>query len=308
MSSTMQSAARTTWRQWALGVLHGPSQIYFQQNVVTGALVLVAFVVADWRMGVLALIGAVAGMLGGRAVGFPPSSVAAGMQSFCGTLVGAAVFAALGGDAWWSYALAFAGGLATGPVTWVVNAVFTKTPLAVFSLPYTTAPFVIVATVIVLATLRLAVDAAPSDLPDEPIAAFFISILTNVSQVVLVDNMFSGAVILLGLFIASRRVGLAALLGSTLGSATAMAMGESMSELANGLANYSGVLTAIALAVTFLKSSVGSWLYSLPWIVVTAVVTLLMHRAGLETYTWPYILTTWVALIVAHYAVGLRRS
>ncbi len=303
-----QTERRGSASQWGLGFFHGPSQIYFQQNVITGILVLAAFVIADWRMGVLAAIGAVGGMLGGRAVGFPPSSVASGMQSFCGTLVGAAVFAALGGDAWWSYVLAFVGALVTGPVTWLVNALFTKTPLKVYNLPYTTAPFVIVATIIALSTLSLAVDSPASDLPDEPVPAFFLSLLTNVSQVVLVDNPISGALILVGLFIASWKVGLAAIMGSLVGSLTAIAMGESWNEIANGLANYSGVLTAIALAVTFLKSSTASWLYSLPWIVVTAVVTLVMHRAGLETYTWPYILTTWVALIVAHYISGLKRT
>jgi len=45
---------------------------------------------------------------------------------------------------------------------------FTKTPLKKYDLPYTTAPFVIVATIIVLSTLALAVDGAASDLPDEP--------------------------------------------------------------------------------------------------------------------------------------------
>jgi urea transporter len=140
------------------------------------------------------------------------------------------------------------------------------------------------------------------------VTAFFTSLLTNVSQVVLVDNAISGALILLGLFIANWKVGVAALLGSLLGSVTALAMGESFAEVANGLAAYSGVLTAIALTVTFLKSSVASWLYSVPWILVTAVVTLLMHRAGVETYTWPYILTTWVALVIAHFLRGLKRS
>ncbi|MCR2764830.1 urea transporter [Microbacterium sp. zg.B48] len=305
MSTTTQP---TEVRAWGLGLLHGPSQIYFQQNIITGLLVLAAFFIADWRMGILALIGALGGMIGGRAVRYPASSVAAGMQSFCGTLVGAAVFAALGGAHWWSYVLAFVGGVATGPVTWLVDALFSRTALKKYQLPYTTAPFVIVATIIALSTLRLAVDAAPSDLPDDPVPAFFISLLTNVWQVVLVDNPFAGAAILLGLFIASWKVGLAALMGSAVGSVTAIAMGESWSEIANGLANYSGVLTAIALAVTFLKSSTASWLYSLPWIVVTAVVTLLMHRLGADTYTWPYILTTWVALIVAYYVSGLERS
>ncbi|QEW04131.1 urea transporter [Microbacterium lushaniae] len=306
--STEEKTARSAGAQYGLGMLHGPSQIYFQQNVITGLLVLAAFFVADWRMGILALIGAAGGILGGRLVGFTLADVAAGMQSFCGTLVGAAVFAALGGDAWWSYVLAFVGGVATGPVTWLVNALFTKTPLKRYDLPFTTAPFVIVATIIALSTLRLAVDAAPSDLPDEPVLAFLCSLLTNVSQVVLVDNVIAGGLILVGLFVASWKVGIAALLGSVLGSLTAIVLGESWSELANGLANYSGVLTAIALTVTFLKSSTASWIYALPWIVITAVVTLGMHRAGWETYTWPYILTTWVALIVAYYVRGLRRT
>ncbi|MET0811665.1 MAG: urea transporter [Microbacterium sp.] len=304
MSTTVERGLRP----WALGVVRGPSQIFFQQSLITGILVLAAFFVADVRMGVLAVIGGAGGMLGGRASGFAPTTIASGMQSFCGTLVGAAVFAALGGDHWWSYVLALAGGIATGPVTWLVNALFTKTPLKRFALPYTTAPFVIVATIIALSTRRLAVESPASDLPDEPVPAFLLSLLTNVSQVVLVDDVFAGALILLGLFLAGWRVGLAALMGSAVGSATAVLMGEPWSEIANGLANYSGVLTAIALAVTFLRSSAASWLYALPWVVITAVVTLIMHRLGLETYTWPYILTTWVALIVAVFWGGLKRS
>ncbi|WP_127819829.1 urea transporter [Microbacterium sp. CPCC 204701] len=296
------------WQMWGFGLVRGASQIFFQQNLVSGALVLAAFVVADWRMAVLALLGAVGGMLGGLATGYRSADIVAGMQSFCGTLVGAAVFAALGGGAWWSYVLAFAGGLATGPVTRLVDALFTRTALKRYRLPYTTAPFVVVATVITLTTTALATPAAASDLPDDPVPAFLLSLLTNVSQVVLIDNPICGALILAALFVASWRVGLAGVLGSAVGSIVAVALGESWSDIANGLANYSGVLTAIALAVTFLRSSVGSWLYAVPWIAVTAVVTLVMHRAGIVTYTWPYILTSWVALVVAFYIRGLVRT
>ncbi|MDL9977721.1 urea transporter [Microbacterium sp. ASV49] len=305
---TAMTPAVSTRAQWWLGFLHGPSQIYFQQNVITGILVLAAFFVADWRMGILALLGCLGGILGGQACRFPLSSVGAGMQSFCGTLVGAAVFAALGGDNIWVYPLALVGGFVTGPVTWLVNALFTRTGLKVFNLPYTTAPFVIVATIIALSTAKYAVSSPLPHVTNDPLTAFGLSILTNVSQVVLVDNLWSGALILIGLFIAGWRVGLAALLGSVVGTLTAFFAGETMNEIANGLANYSGVLTAIALAVTFIKSSVWSWLYSVPWIIVTAIVTLVMHNAGVETYTWPYILTTWVALIVAHFIRGLKRS
>lgn len=308
MSDATARSTPNTWSQWALGLVHGPSQIYFQQNAITGVLVLAAFFVADWRMGLLALIGCIAGMVAGRLVGFPLDNVAAGMQSFCGTLVGAAVFAALGGDAWWSYALALVGGLVTGPLTWAINRLFTRTALKKFELPYTTAPFVIVAAIIAYSTVRLAVTSPPSTITTDPVPAFFASILTNVSQVVLVDSLWAGALILIGLFIASWKVGIAAILGSVIGTLTALIAGESWSEIANGLAGYSGVLTAIALTVTFIKSSTLSWLYALPWIIVTAFVTLLMHTIGLATYTWPYILTTWVALIIAHYISRLQRT
>jgi urea transporter len=309
MSATRTAGSRwITGSTWALGLARGASEIYFQTKVATALLVLAAFFVADWRMGALALLGGAGGMLGGRSVGYARGDIVNGMQSFCGTLVGAAVFAALGGAAWWSYALAFVGGLTTGPVTRLVDALFTRTALKKYHLPYTTAPFVIVATIITLATAGLAAPAAASDLPDEPVPAFLLSILTNVSQVVLIDNPVCGALILAGLFIASWRVGTAAVVGSIVGSVVAVALGEPWSEIANGLANYSGVLTAIALSVAFLKSSAASWLYALPWVVVTAVVTLIMHRMGVVTYTWPYILTTWVALIVAFYIRGLSRS
>jgi len=306
--STTSLSTTTAIVQWGQGVLRGPSQVYFQQNLFTGVLVLAAFFVADWRMGVLAVLGALGGIAGGLTMRFTLENVSTGMQSFCGALVGAATFAALGGNGWWVYALSIVGGFATGPVTWVVNAAFTRTVLKKFELPYTTAPFVIVSTIIAVSTLRLAVPSAPTKLPSEPVASFFLSLLTNISQVVLIDNPVCGALILLGLFIASWRVGAAAVLGSLFGSLVAIVLGEPWPEIANGLANYSGVLTAIALAVTFLKSSIASWLFSLPWIAVTAIVTLFMHRIGVVTYTWPYILTTWAALIVAYYMRRLKRA
>src|SRR5690606_16400211 len=132
-------------------------------------------------MAVLVLVGVVGGMIGGRLCRYTASDVASGMQSFCGALVGAAVFAAVGAE-WWTLPLALVAGIATGPVTWAVDALFTKTRLARFRLPYTTAPFVIVATIMSLATQPWAVAAAASDLPTDPVPAFLLSLLTNVSQ------------------------------------------------------------------------------------------------------------------------------
>ena len=291
---------------WLKGWCQGLSQIFFQSNVYTALLILAAFVVADWRMALLVLIGCAGSTVAGRLLKADSSSVTAGMQGFCGALVGAATFSAIGGQ-WAAYPIALVGGALCAPVTWLVVALFTKTPLRVFALPSTTAPFCIVATGILLSTESLHVSAAPPAAIDSEALAFARSLLTNVSEVVLINNVWSGALILLGLFVASWKVGLAGLLGSVVGSLCALAMGEALTETANGLAGYSGVLTAIALAVVFLRSSSVSWVLAVIGTVVTAVVTVLMHRLDAPTYTWPYILTTWVFLVIAYYIPAAKR-
>lgn len=292
---------------WLLGFGHGLSQIFFQANIYTGLLILAAFAVADWRMAVLVIIGCIGSTVTGRLIGASATDVVAGLQGFCGALVGAATFAALGGQAA-AYPIALVGGALCAPVAWLVVALFTRTPLKVFALPSTTAPFCIVATGVLLSTQALHVSSPASATIDSVPLAFARSLLTNVSQVVLVDSIWAGALILAGLFVASWKVGAAAVLGSAIGSLCALAMGETLTETANGLAGYSGVLTAIALAVVFLQSSGISWLLAVIGTIITAVVTLLMHQLPGPTYTWPYILTTWVFLVIAHYIPAAKRT
>lgn len=291
---------------WLKGWCEGLSQIFFQSNIYTALLILVAFAVADWRMALLVLIGAAANTVAGRLLKADSASVTSGMEGFCGALVGAGTYSAIGGQ-WVAYPIALVGGLLCAPVTWLVVALFTKTPLKIYALPSTTAPFCIVATGILLSTQAIHVSSPPSATIDSAGVAFIRSLLTNVSEVVLINNEWSGALILLGLFVASWKVGLAGLLGSVVGSLCALAMGENLTETANGLAGYSGVLTAIALAVVFLRSSSVSWVLAIIGTVVTAVVTVLMHRLDAPTYTWPYILTTWVFLVIAYYLPAAKR-
>lgn len=292
---------------WPAAAANGLSQVFFHTRLVTGLLILAAFAVEDWRMAVMALLGTLAGSLAGRFLGSGEADVRAGLQGFCGALVGAATFAAVGGQ-WQGYLITVVGGALCAPLTWLLGRAFARHPLRALALPPTTAPFCIVATAIFLATGPLQVDTAL--LPVEPTdqEAFIQSLLTNISQVVLVDSVLGGALILLGLFIAGWKVGLAAILGSVVGSICALAMNVSLEETGHGLAGYSGVLTAIGFAAVFIK---GKWL---PWILAvvgstaTAVVTLLMHRLSIPTYTWPYVLTLWAGLALVHVAPRLHRA
>ncbi|WP_182111358.1 MULTISPECIES: urea transporter [unclassified Actinotalea] len=288
---------------------HGLSQIFFQANVWTGLLILAAFVVADVRMAVLVVIGTLVSTATGALMGARRQDLRIGMQGYNGALLGAAVFAAMGGAQAWSYVATVVGAVLCAPVMWLFVRLFATRPLARFDLPATTAPFCTVAGVVYAVTMSLHVSSTPQHVPDEVGRSFLRSLLTNVSEVVLVESVWAGALILLGLFIASWRVGVAAVLGSVVGSLCALALGESSETIGSGLANYSGVLTAIALAVVFLRSTVAAWLYATLGAALTAVLTLLLTDAtSAPHYTWPYILTTWVLLVVAAFVPALRRT
>ncbi|WP_104106380.1 urea transporter [Nocardioides sp. 616] len=293
-----------TWRS----LCHGVSQIFFQANPWTGLLILAAFAVGDLRMAILAAVGTILSTLAGCLMRVPTEGVALGMQGFNGCLVGAAVYAALGGQAW-SYVLTVVGALLCAPVTVFFGWLLALPALKGFNLPSTTAPFCTVASILYAVSWDLHVAGSTKHVTDGAGDALARSFLSNVSEVVLVNSALGGLLILIGLFIASWRVGLAAVMGSAIGSLCALALGETTTTIEEGLAGYSGVLTAIALAVVFHHSSIASWCYAAVGTVITAVVTLLMNDAtSFPHYTWPYILTTWVLLVVGARIPALRRT
>ncbi|MEO8907048.1 MAG: urea transporter [Microbacteriaceae bacterium] len=305
----------TQSRGLALAFAHGVSQIFFQTNAIACVFIVAAFAVVDWRMAVLVILGCAASTFAARALGSPTAEVRSGVQGLCGALVGAATFLIVGGQ-WAAYPIALVGGALCAPVTRGVAWLFERRMLSPVRLPPTTAPFCIVATaVFVGATLANIVPphamVSSSGFGTSAWAAFFASILTNVSQVVFVDNAISGALILIGLFVGGWRVGLAALCGSIVGSLVAV-LGTAVAHLdlqqvGHGLVGYSGVLTAIALSSIFLHSGWRSWLFALLGAAVTGVMTVALQQLPGPIFTWPYILTTWVALVIAFFMPRLRR-
>ena len=285
---------------WGQSLGHGVSQVYFTANIWTGILMLAAFVVVDWRMAALALLGAIFSTVTAALFRVPRQDLIAGLHGFCGTLVGAAAFAALGGAHWLAYLMAVLGGIVCELITLGVLWIFTHGPAKPLNLPYTTAPFCITAGIVYGVTIPAHVASSPLAAPESGGVGFLASILTNVSQVVMVDSAIGGAFIVIGLFIASWKVGAAALLGSVIGSLSALAFNESPAEIAHGLAGYSSVLTAIAMAVIFLSGTWEPWILAVIGAVLAALVTLWMLLLPGPIYLWPYVLTTWVLLIVVH--------
>jgi urea transporter len=285
----------------------GISQIFFQPNGWCGLLILAAFATADWRMAVLVLVGAASSTVAALLLRLRLDEITIGFHGFCGALVGAASFAALG--AGWAGTIATAaGGLACTPVAVGMAHLLSRPGLKQFNLPVMTAPFCIVAGLIFWLTTPLRPAAPlPEPVDADVVQDFGRSLLSNVSQVVLVDSAVAGGLILSGLFIAHWKVGVAALVGSALESLIAVATGQEMESLYHGLLGYSGVLTAIALAVVFLRGTWQPWAAAVFGVVLSTPLAYLLHAIAIPVYTWPFILATWMVLVAVKSVPGFRR-
>ncbi|MDJ0312803.1 urea transporter [Arthrobacter sp. H35-D1] len=286
-------------------LLRGISQIFFQAKAIPGLLILIAFVVADWQMALIVVLGCISSTVAGVLMRFPASKVRAGHHGFCGALVGAAAFAAMD-SGWLAFLVSVLGGLLCGPVTWLLVQAFNSPPLKALQLPYLTGPFCVVASLMYFATSGNHVSQVPVVLDESLTALFFRSIVSNVSQVVLVDSVLVGLLILLALFLSHWKVGLAALLGSTMLSVVAVTTGQDRLLLGHGMLGYSEVLVSIALAAVFLKGTWQPWVMAVVGTLLVGVVRIpLQHLYGV--YTWPFVITTWVLLAAVHFLPGIKR-
>lgn len=286
-----------TWAGTARNFAHGVGQIFFQPNPATGLLTLAGIAVWSVPMALMTALGVAVATASARLVGV---STAQGLQGYCGALVGAAAWTTFA-HPWPAFLATVLGGAACPAVTKGLDLALTLGGTARAGLPVLTAPFCVVSSLLVLlnqAIIPPAAPAPPAGLEGPPLLLLLQGILAGISQVVLVESWLGGLLMLVGLCLAGWRVGLAAVLGSSLGAATALATGTHVGTVAHGLAGFSPTLTAIALAVVFLKPGWPAWLAAAVGSVVTVGAQALLGLTPAPVFTWPFIVTTWLALLV----------
>lgn len=126
-------------------------------------------------------------------------------------------------------------------------------------------------------------------------------ILKNIAQVLLINSKWTGLLVLIGLFVANWKVGLSALLASSIAYLLAPYMNYSQEEIDNGLAGFSPVLTAIAL-ILFIDNNWSGVLMTL----IATILTLPMSSAireflkpyGVSMLTSPFVIMTWITVLI----------
>ncbi|MDO7897636.1 urea transporter [Pseudomonas citrulli] len=264
---------------WATALLNGFSQIFLQRHPLCGLLCLLAILFTAPALFGGALLGGVAGLLTAQRRGYAKADRQAGLFSYNGILLGLLLSLALPWSALLAPLIIAGGGLSAMLVQqWL------KRSHGPRGLPAYTAPFV------GLGWWVLALSPEPSSPP--PLALTLDTLLTaplrGLGQVVFLDQPLAGALIAIGLLLASPRAAGWALLGSVAGLAFALLNQADTTALA-GLGGYNPALVALALSQRRRR----------PWrplagILLAVMLTPGFGALGLAPLTAPFILAGWL--------------
>lgn len=122
--------------------------------------------------------------------------------------------------------------------------------------------------------------------------SFISSILKGIGQIVFQENIWSGILILLGLFVSDWRCGIGAILGSTTGTLTAKLLHFDNKYILSGVYGFNASLVGIAVFYFFSIHPISIGSIFIGGICATIIQYLFLQR-NIPVYTLPFILITW---------------
>lgn len=290
---------------WLTG-LRSLGQVIFINNPLSGAVLLLAFVVESPWLALLAGVGTAGANLASRAFGLARGLRHQGIHGFNGALVGCAA-AVLGG----ARALASPGlwlllVLLGGALTTLILEGWGRRFPHRGALPPLTLPFCLVSWgVLALAGGFPLAPAAPPGAEAEalvgPLQALTLGLPHSFGQVFLCGRLSSGALVLLATALASPLAAALGMLGALAAMAVALLQGMDRAAVAQGLWGYNGVLVAIAIGGIFHAPTRRSLLLAVAGAGLSTPVSLLVRNAlpGLPPLTLGFVVTTWALILVA---------
>ncbi|EST19106.1 hypothetical protein M878_43345 [Streptomyces roseochromogenus subsp. oscitans DS 12.976] len=290
-------------------MLRGLAQVMFLDSAWSGAVFGLALFTADWRYGAYGVGGAALGTGAACLLGVAPDRVRAGLEGFNSCLIALCFAVFLDARRPATALLAAAACLVVTVVTAAVAQL-----LHVWDMPTLTLPYCLLAGAVTVAAPAFQriwahggsvaalphAASGPTGLRPFDVAGAF---LRNLSQVFFMDQWYAGALLLAGLFLASRAAGWVACCGSATGILTAWALGAPAARIADGTMGYNAVLVALALCGVFLAVTRATLLYALlgaaTATALTPAVAALLAPSGGHAFTWPFVLTALGFLLAA---------
>jgi urea transporter len=296
--------------------LRGVGQVCFMNNPVTGLAILVAMFIAEAWLGFAGVLGLIVSTGAAISIGMDRGAIRAGLFGFNGVLVGAGLSLFLQPD--WDVLV----------MVWIVVAAFLSTVLhaalaTVFIGAWKVPPFTLAFNFITLIfligalnfangrvgeliapagpqvtegevsnALRSAADAATSNNVEGVLNAIF----RGISQLWFANSVVAGIIIIVGIAVCSRIAAIFALVGSTVGMLTGLALGANGVAIYNGLWGFNSFDAALAVGGVFFVLTWRSGLLAVACGVLAALlfgaIASLFTPWGLPALTLPFVFAT----------------
>lgn len=294
--------------------LRGIGQVVFQNNPLSGLIILLALFFNSAVYGTICILGVVVATATAMLLKADRGLIRDGLFGFNGVLVALALVAFTSAD--------FRSGAVPSPAMTVYIIFAAAMTTIVFQTIATllgphkvaalTAPFVLTGWLFLFAVLKFAnIEAGPLAKPVSPdqyaldvayaLPTWYQGIGNAIGQIFFQDNWITGYLIILGIAVNSRISAGMALIGAAGAALVAVIFGGAEGAIRDGLYGYNAALTAIALGGFFLVLTWRSFVYTLFGIVVTtwlwASIAIFLGPIGMPVLTSTFVLVTWLMLI-----------
>lgn len=287
-------------------ILKNIAQVLLLNNPWTGLFVLAGIFVGNWKVGLMALSASVISLLLAKRTNYSEEEINTGLAGFNPVLTAIALTLFLVPE-WYSVVIVLVAIIITMPIGSAFREFFKP-----FGVPMLTMPYVFVSWIVLLMSFQFKfvnadVNILPNTVQEIEFSGhsidFISAFLTGFSEIFLLKNMIAGILILIGIFIASRKAGTFAIIANIIGFAAVTVLGGNHDQINDGLFGYNVILTVLALGVAFstrIPRYISIVLGILLTVVLHAGMTTLLTPFGLPVFTLPFIIATWIMLFAGN--------
>jgi urea transporter len=296
--------------------LRGVGQVCFMNNPVTGLAILIAMFVGEAWLGFAGALGVIVSTASALLIGMDRGAIRAGLFGFNGVLVGAGLSLFLQPD-WDGLVIVW---IVVGAFfSTILHAAFAAVSVGAWKVPPFTLAFNVMTLLFLIGalnfangraggliapadaqvtagsvsnTLRSAADAATANNLEGVVNAIF----RGISQLFFANSVVSGIIIIVGLAVCSRIAAVFALVGSTVGMLTGLALGANGIAIYNGLWGFNSFDAALAVGGVFFVLTARSAFLAVACAVLAAflfgAIASLFTPWGLPALTLPFVFAT----------------
>ncbi|XP_023193743.1 urea transporter 1-like isoform X2 [Xiphophorus maculatus] len=242
------------------GILRGTAQVMFVSNPVSGLLILTGLFLQNPWWALNSLLGTFVSTVSAILLRQNREAIFAGLHGYNGTLVGMlmAAFSSKGNWYWWLLFPNVFMSMLCPVISSALSSIMSKWDLPIFTLPFNILTCLHIAATGTTHPYFPEVKIQPKvhlhhsdSLANLSIPQLFLSVPVGVGQVFGCDSPWTSCLVLLALLLCSPAICIHALLGSTAGLCTGLALAAPLEDVYAGLWGYNSALSCIAIGGVF---------------------------------------------------------